>query len=148
MVNGTRTAAVSELSSNLPELEWHVVHRIDELWRSFHGWAEATSHSSHIRCCQQLLSSHTENGRDVFSNRLHTMCILFTVTFYLCVLPSEGTLLALLFRIKANKQAKVRGPAIPNSSEVAHLPLLLEDSRQLALGWRNRNDRPDLQGED
>lgn len=31
MVNGTRTAAVSELSSNLPELEWHVVHRIDEL---------------------------------------------------------------------------------------------------------------------
>lgn len=60
----------------------------------------------------------------------------------------RGTLLTLLFRIKTNKQAEVRGPAIPNSSEVAHLPLLLEDSRQLALGWRNRNDRPDLQGED
>ena len=79
---------------------------------------------------------------------MHSACVLFTVTCYLCVLQLEGAILALLFRMKTNKQAEVRGPVIPHPSEVVHLPLLLEDSRQVALGWGNTNDRPDLQGED
>ncbi|TKC43482.1 hypothetical protein EI555_007444, partial [Monodon monoceros] len=64
------------------------------------------------------LGASQDCGRDSPGTHesLHTMCILFTVTFYLCVLPSEGTLLALLFRIKTNKQAE--GGDLPHTRSV------------------------------